>query len=202
LVWLVVAGQASLITIPVRAGELEELTMISELFGLNAREHVTSGSPWLENEFDELVAGSAPPLFAIVQRYGSGFDFRIAAWGMVFGDRAEIVTVEGRRLTISPVESVVSCFDRAPAFTAHLVWVSPGRPIPGLGFEDETHVVDVPFDGVAGVGVRLAPWRTDNGRRFVGLTFASSLDEQSHDLTSDQALVLRDALTEMIARLA
>jgi hypothetical protein len=179
--------------------------MISELLGFTTGEHGTLGSPWPGGEFDELVAGSAPPLFAIVQRYGSGLDVRVAAWGMVLGDRAEVVTVEGQRLTVSPAESVVSWFDRSPHFAAHLVWVSPGRSAPGcagFGFDDEASVVDVPFDGVAGVGVRVAPWRTDNGRRFVALTFASTLDEQSHDLTSDQVLALRDALTEMIARLA
>lgn len=192
------------IPVPDRAGNFEELTMISELFGLATREHVISGSPWSDGGLDELVVGSAPRRFAVVQRCGSGFDFRVAAWGMVFGERAEVVTVEGRRLTVSQADSVVSGFDRSPAFTAHLVWVDPESSTPrcaGLGFDDGAPVVDVPFDGVAGVGIRVEPWRTANGHRFVGLMFASSMDEQSHDLTRDQAVVLRDALTEIIARM-
>jgi hypothetical protein len=52
-------------------------------------------------EFAELLGGmvadGAPRLFAVVQEYGDRVDGRIAAWGMAFEDRAEVVGVDGFR---------------------------------------------------------------------------------------------------------
>jgi hypothetical protein len=62
---------------------------------------------------------------------------------------------------------------------------------------DDAKSIVVPFDGIAGVGIRIDPWHSVNGQRFVGLTFVSALFAESHDLMPDQVLALRDALTEM-----
>lgn len=52
-----------------------------------------------EHQFAEIlrgmVADNAPELFAVVQEYGNRVDARIAAWGMAFPDRAEVVALEG-----------------------------------------------------------------------------------------------------------
>jgi hypothetical protein len=86
--------------------------------------------PWSPEEFDELVDGlvvdAAPRLFAVVQVYGELVDVRVAAWGMAFADRAEIVGVDSlSRLSVRTPESVVRWFARRPDITARLVWVNP-----------------------------------------------------------------------------
>jgi hypothetical protein len=60
-----------------------------------------------------------------------------------------------------------------------------------------TNPVDLPFDAIAGMSIRLEPWHSVNGQLFIGLTFTSALDERAHDLTPEQALALRDALTRL-----
>lgn len=57
--------------------------------------------------------------------------------------------------------------------------------------------IDIPFDGIAGMGIRVEPWYAANGQRFIGLAFTSALNEQAHDLTPGQALAPRDALTSL-----
>jgi hypothetical protein len=86
--------------------------------------------PWSPQEFDALldglVADAAPRLFAVVQVYGELVDVRVAAWGMAFADRAEIVGVDSRsRLSVRTPESVIRWFARRPDITVRLVWVNP-----------------------------------------------------------------------------
>lgn len=81
-----------------------------------------------EQEFSvlvhEMVTDEAPRLFAVVQEYGERADGRIAAWGMAFGDHAEIVTVEGRtRMRVPCVERAVRRFAQRPHVSVRLVWV-------------------------------------------------------------------------------
>ncbi|MFE2498044.1 hypothetical protein [Streptomyces scopuliridis] len=47
----------------------------------------------------DIVADTAPRLFAVVQEYGDRVDGRVAAWGMAFEDHAEVISVEGHRRT-------------------------------------------------------------------------------------------------------
>lgn len=77
---------------------------------------------------------------------------------------------------------MISTHEPAPA--------QPTAPVP-------TDPVDLPFDAIAGVGIRLEPWHSANGQRLIGLTFTSALDQRAHDLTPEQALALRDALTRL-----
>jgi hypothetical protein len=41
---------------------------------------------------EDLVADEAPRLFAVLQEYGERVDVRIAAWGMAFGERVEVIS--------------------------------------------------------------------------------------------------------------
>ncbi|MGQ0837374.1 hypothetical protein [Actinokineospora sp.] len=86
-------------------------------------------------EFAELVAGmvadEAPRLFAVVQEYGERADGRIAAWGMAFEDRAEVVdAVGGVRMSLRSAERAAQMHDRRPDITAHVVWVYPNATDP------------------------------------------------------------------------
>jgi len=75
---------------------------------------------------DEMVADEAPRLFAVVQEYGKRVDGRIAAWGMAFDDRAEIISVDdGTSVSLSSPERAALGFNRRPNITARVVWVNP-----------------------------------------------------------------------------
>ncbi|WP_248783978.1 hypothetical protein [Actinoalloteichus caeruleus] len=83
-----------------------------------------------EAEFTALVRGmvddEAPRLFAVVQEYGDRVDAQIAAWGMVFGDRAEIVLLDdGTRVSATTPESALRGFHLGPHIRARLVWCAP-----------------------------------------------------------------------------
>ncbi|MGJ7908600.1 hypothetical protein ACOQFL_19210 [Actinopolyspora sp. H202] len=88
-----------------------------------------SGVPPLcdEPRFDELlrgiVADHAPHVFAIVQEYGERVDGRVAAWGMAFEGRAEIVTVEGNmRMSLRSPEAALPNFRFGTRIRSRLVW--------------------------------------------------------------------------------
>jgi hypothetical protein len=76
-----------------------------------------AGAPPLcdEEEFAailaEAVADEAPRLFAVVQVYGDRVDAWIAAWGMAFEDRAEVVSVDSAvRISLSAPEGALRGF--------------------------------------------------------------------------------------------
>ena len=90
------------------------------------------GETEFAQEVAELVADEAPRLFAVVQEYGERVDGRIAAWGMAFEDRADIVSVNrGLHLNLRSPERAVRAFTRRPHITARLVWVNPDAAPPG-----------------------------------------------------------------------
>ncbi|MEV7087443.1 hypothetical protein AB0O07_16325 [Streptomyces sp. NPDC093085] len=83
---------------------------------------------------EELVADTAPRLFAVVQSYepeGAGVeeaDAWVAAWGMAFEEHAEIVSVGGgTRMRVRSLEWAVGRFERGAGAgtSARVVWV-PG----------------------------------------------------------------------------
>ena len=79
---------------------------------------------------DELVTEHAPRLFAVVQEYGEQVDVQIAAWGMAFEDRAEVIdTDRTRHLSLRSPERAVRAFSRRPHITARVVWATapPGK---------------------------------------------------------------------------
>jgi hypothetical protein len=72
-------------------GEIEAVRELDELCG--------------EEEFAELVtemvSDEAPRLFAVVQELGTREDGWIAAWGLAFENRAQLVHSDGRSLLIA-----------------------------------------------------------------------------------------------------
>lgn len=88
-----------------------------------------------EDEFarlvDQLVADTAPHLFALVEECGVRADGWIAAWGMQFEDHVEVVAERpGPRLSVTSVERACEIFSRLG--TMRLVWcptpAPPGDP--------------------------------------------------------------------------
>ncbi|MFD5748772.1 hypothetical protein [Streptomyces sp. NPDC127033] len=74
---------------------------------------------------EEIVADTAPRLFAVFHEEGQEDDGWVAAWGLAFDDRTEAVTPGGGlRVTTSSPEQVVRHFSRSKGLTAHLVWVA------------------------------------------------------------------------------
>ncbi|MGH3493530.1 MAG: hypothetical protein ACRDQ1_09870 [Sciscionella sp.] len=74
---------------------------------------------------DEMVADAVPRLFAVVQEYGQRVDGRIAAWGMAFDDRAEVVAVErGLRMSLRAPEDALRAFSWGSHIRARVVWTN------------------------------------------------------------------------------
>ncbi|GAA3462665.1 hypothetical protein ACFFSW_24855 [Saccharothrix longispora] len=71
----------------------------------------------------ELVSDDAPRLFAVVREYGDREDADVAAWGMAFPDRAEVVGVERRvRMSLRDPERAARLFAGGDGARARLVW--------------------------------------------------------------------------------
>lgn len=97
-------------------------------------EVATPGPLCDETEFaeliDQMVAENAPRVFAVVQELGDRVDGWIAAWGMAFEDRVEVIGSDGSlRMTCRLPR-------RRCGVTAGVVACRPGwsgwMPVPGL----------------------------------------------------------------------
>ncbi len=94
-------------------------------------------APLTEEDFatlvDQLVADSAPHLFALVEEYGQREDGWVVAWGMQFENRAEVVTEgDGPRLNVGSAERASQIL--SPVGTLRLVWC----PLPTLSGDHVT----------------------------------------------------------------
>ncbi|GGP43480.1 hypothetical protein [Saccharothrix coeruleofusca] len=86
---------------------------------------------WDEAGFADFLQGlaqdDAPRLFAIAHEYGTRQDGWIAAWGMAFADRADVVSTEGDfRATAKDPDSALATFERFKGgedVKLHLLWV-------------------------------------------------------------------------------
>lgn len=80
---------------------------------------------WEREEFDRrlvaLAEGMVPQVFAVTQELGDRLDGQVAAWGLAFEDRAEVVTEDGDRLRVASADACLRWFDR-PGITPRLVW--------------------------------------------------------------------------------
>lgn len=89
---------------------------------------LTAIPPLCEAEFaemvDEMIAGEAPRVFAVVQEYGERVDARIAAWGLAFDDRAKIVDLDGAFMSLRNPERATQLFGRGDQIHARLVWLT------------------------------------------------------------------------------
>jgi hypothetical protein len=81
-----------------------------------------------DHEVRELVAETAPRLFAVVEEFNTDSgapDARVAAWGMAYQDgTAQVTTTEGRtHLSLRSPERATRWISRRPGCSASLVWV-------------------------------------------------------------------------------
>jgi hypothetical protein len=77
----------------------------------------------------EVADEDAPRLFALVEEYGDADDARVAGYGLAYGDRADIASVEGDfRLRSDSAESARTLFEIASGDVevrrVHLVWLT------------------------------------------------------------------------------
>ncbi|WP_018686687.1 hypothetical protein [Actinokineospora enzanensis] len=91
--------------------------------------------PPTPSEFTTLIHGAvadeAPRLFAVVEELDDRTDARIAAWGMAFEDRAEIIRTDGPlRMSLSSPESALNLYANNPRVHPHLIWVDPTLTTP------------------------------------------------------------------------
>ncbi|MEU4801312.1 hypothetical protein [Actinosynnema sp. NPDC023587] len=86
---------------------------------------------WTEAGFHRFLHGlaheHAPRLFAIANEYGTRHDAEIAAYGLVFPDHVEVVTIEGDFRTLTDTaENALGTFTRMATIEgtkAHLLWL-------------------------------------------------------------------------------
>lgn len=87
-----------------------------------------------------MVADNAPRLFAIVQEYGDRVDARIAAWGIAFGHRADIIDTDGSlHMGLQEPEDALPGFHFGTHILPRLVWFNPDAATPD---EDEKNDID------------------------------------------------------------
>jgi hypothetical protein len=70
-----------------------------------------------------MVNEEAPRLFAVVQELGVRVDSRIAAWGMAFEDRVDVIGVGGDVHLGTREENLLRRFRIGGRVTPRLVWV-------------------------------------------------------------------------------
>lgn len=79
---------------------------------------------------ERLVADFAPRLFALLEEEGERVDGRIFAWGMAFGDHAEVVGADrAMRGSFDSADSARLMFSRCGKM--RLVWYNPDAATPG-----------------------------------------------------------------------
>lgn len=87
------------------------------------------GTDTFEALLEDLVRESAPRVFAVVQELGEREDGWVAAWGMAFEDRAEVLGVHcNARMSLRSPESALRYFNAEADARPRLVWV---RDCPG-----------------------------------------------------------------------
>lgn len=91
-------------------------------------ELLTAGPLCGEAEFseliDQMVAENAPQLFAVVQELGDRVDGWIAAWGMAFEDRVEVIAADGGfRMRLQAPEAALRGYRWGGCVSARLVWL-------------------------------------------------------------------------------
>ncbi|MGC4931826.1 hypothetical protein [Streptomyces sp. DT117] len=94
-----------------------------------ARSEAESLPPLGQDEYAtllaEVVAESMPRLFAVVQEVGDREDGWVAAWGLAFEDRAEVVPYgRGVRMSLPSAEKTLRYFGRGGGVRASLHWIS------------------------------------------------------------------------------
>lgn len=82
------------------------------------------GADTFEALLEDLVRESAPRVFAVVQELGEREDGWVAAWGMVFEDRTEVLGVHcNARMSLRSPENALRYFNPEDDARSRLVWV-------------------------------------------------------------------------------
>lgn len=94
-----------------------------------------TATPRGDGKFDrflaELATDEAPRLFAVAVEYDDREDTCIAAYGLAFADRSEVVGVEGGFFaTLERPENSLLFFTERGEATPHLVWLPNARERP------------------------------------------------------------------------
>ncbi|WP_327274033.1 hypothetical protein OG609_19880 [Streptomyces sp. NBC_01224] len=89
----------------------------------SSEEPMSLGRKEFELLLQDLVRDSAPRMFAVVQELGDCEDGVVAAWGLAFEGRAEVVSAEGvSRLSARTPESALRFFSGGARNRARLIW--------------------------------------------------------------------------------
>lgn len=81
------------------------------------------GRQEFESPLHDIVRESAPRMFAVVQELGDCEDGAVAAWGLAFEDRADVVSVNGvSRLSARTPGSALRFFSGGSRTRARLIW--------------------------------------------------------------------------------
>lgn len=90
---------------------------------------------------ESMVADHAPRVFAIVQEYGDRVDARIAAWGIAFDDRAEVIDTDGcLRMGLHTPEEALFGFHVGTHIHPRLIWFNPHATTPD---DEDTENADI-----------------------------------------------------------
>jgi hypothetical protein len=83
-----------------------------------------------EETYEQAVRGLvdefAPRRFAIFQDLGEQFDGRVAAWGMAFDERFEIVDAQSSSwMSLASPDAALRQYGRQPGVTSRIIWLDP-----------------------------------------------------------------------------
>ncbi|CCH31605.1 hypothetical protein ABZ816_04925 [Actinosynnema sp. NPDC047251] len=94
--------------------------------------HPTTATPCHDPGFAQFLAAlaveEAPRLFAVAVEYDDREDTYIAAYGLAFADRSEVVSTEGGfYATLQKPENALVFFTEQGEATPHLLWLPPAQ---------------------------------------------------------------------------
>jgi hypothetical protein len=72
----------------------------------------------------QLVTESAPRRFAIVQDWGTRYDSRVAAWGLLMDEQTQIIDADaGPRMTMDSIRLALRLYAQPPHVTVRVHWI-------------------------------------------------------------------------------
>jgi hypothetical protein len=91
---------------------------------------VDAQAQFSEDEYEsavrELVEAFAPRRLAIFQDLGDRVDGRVAAWGIAFDERIEIVDAQSSGwMSLTSPNAALRHYGRQPDVTARVIWIDP-----------------------------------------------------------------------------
>jgi hypothetical protein len=78
---------------------------------------------------EQLVADTAPRLFAIVEEYDERVDAWVVGWGLAHADHVDVIGVDGGVHLGTQEEHVLHRFGWRDRLTARVVWPAPARDV-------------------------------------------------------------------------